>query len=67
MEHPWNETDMGKPKCSGKTYSSAALSTTNPTWTEPGPNLGLRSGRPATNRVSHGTPIDTSLSPRRPE
>jgi hypothetical protein len=31
------------------------LSTTNPTWTGPGSNLGLRGERLATNRLSHGT------------
>jgi hypothetical protein len=39
----------------GKTCSSATLSTTNPTWTDPGSNTGLRDGRPAANRPSHGT------------
>jgi hypothetical protein len=39
----------------GKTCSSATLSTTNPTWTDPGWNPGLRGGRPAANRLSHGT------------
>jgi hypothetical protein len=39
----------------GKTCPSATLSTTNPTWTDPGSNPRLRGGRPATNRVSHGT------------
>jgi hypothetical protein len=39
----------------GKTCPSSNLSTTNPTWTDPGSNPGLRSGRPAANRVSHGT------------
>jgi hypothetical protein len=34
-----------------KTCPSATLSTTNPTWTDPG----LRGERPATNRLSHGT------------
>jgi hypothetical protein len=38
----------------GKTCPSAALSTTNPTWTDPGSNPGLRGGRPAANRLSHG-------------
>ena len=38
-----------------KTCPSAALSATNPTWTEPESNPGLRGGRPATNRLSwHG-------------
>ena len=39
----------------GKTCPSATLSTTNPTWTGPGSNLGLRGERLATNRLSHGT------------
>jgi hypothetical protein len=38
----------------GKTCPSATLSTTNPTSAEPGSNLGLRSRRSATNRLSHG-------------
>jgi hypothetical protein len=33
----------------------ATLSTTNPTWIDPGSNPGLRGERPATNRLSHGT------------
>jgi hypothetical protein len=43
----------------GKTCPSATLSTTNPTWTDPGLNLGLRGERPATNRLSHGTASNT--------
>jgi hypothetical protein len=39
----------------GKTCPSATLSTTNPTWTKPGTNPGLRGDRPAAKRVSHGT------------
>jgi hypothetical protein len=31
------------------------LSTTNPTWTDPGSNPGLRGERPATNHLIHGT------------
>jgi hypothetical protein len=42
---------QGKPKYSEKTCPSATLSTTNPTWINPG----LRGERPATNRLSHGT------------
>jgi hypothetical protein len=38
-----------------KTCPSATLSTTNPTWTDPGSNPGLRGGRLAANRLSHGT------------
>ena len=39
----------------GKTCPSATLFTTNPTWTDPASNPGRRGGRPATNRLSHGT------------
>jgi hypothetical protein len=38
----------------GKTCPSATLSTTNPTWIDPGPT-GLRGGRPAANHLSHGS------------
>jgi hypothetical protein len=40
----------------GKTFPNATLSTTNPTWTDPGSNPGPRSERPATNRLKpwHG-------------
>jgi hypothetical protein len=41
----------------GKTCPSATLSTTNPTWSDPGSNLGLRDGRPAANRLSYGTAL----------
>jgi hypothetical protein len=42
----------------GKTCLNVTLSTTNPTWTDPGSNPGLRSERPTTNRLSHGTASD---------
>jgi hypothetical protein len=38
-----------------KTCPSATLSTTNPTWIDPGANPDLRSERPATNDLSHCT------------
>jgi hypothetical protein len=38
-----------------KTCLSATLSITNPTWTDLGSNPDLRGGRPAANRLSHGT------------
>jgi hypothetical protein len=38
-----------------RTSPSATLSTTNPTWSDPGRNTGLRGGRPVANRLSHGT------------
>jgi hypothetical protein len=40
-----------------KTCPSATLSTTNPTWADPGANPGLRGERPATNRLSHLTAV----------
>jgi hypothetical protein len=45
----------GKPKNSKKNRPSTTLSTTSPTWTDPGTNLGLRGERVATNRLSHAT------------
>jgi hypothetical protein len=41
----------------GKTCPSVTFSITNPTWTDPGLNPGPRGGRPAANRLSHGTAI----------
>jgi hypothetical protein len=41
----------------GNTCPSATLFTTNPTWTDPVSNPGLRGDRPSTNRPSHGTEI----------
>jgi hypothetical protein len=61
MEHQWNEIDRGKPTTERKTCPSAALSTTNPTWTYPGLNLGLRSERPANNHLSHGTAMSRRM------
>jgi hypothetical protein len=55
MEHQWHVIDRGKPTTLRKTCPSATLSTINPTWTDLGSNPGLRSERPATNRLSHGT------------
>jgi hypothetical protein len=40
----------------GKPCPSATLSTTNPTWTDPCSNPGLRGERPATNRLSRARP-----------
>jgi hypothetical protein len=47
----WNENWQGKPKYSEKTCPNANVSTTNPTWTDPGG----RGGKPATNRESYAT------------
>jgi hypothetical protein len=48
----------------GKTCPGAILSTTNPTWTDPGSNPGLRDGRSATNRLSHGPPCCLTFFPQ---
>jgi hypothetical protein len=50
----WNENWWGKPKYSEKTYPSATLSTTNPTWLDPGSKPGRCNGKLATNRLSYG-------------
>jgi hypothetical protein len=50
----WNEDWQGKLKYLEKTWPSATLSTTNPTWPDPGLNPGRHSGKPATNRLSYG-------------
>jgi hypothetical protein len=52
----WNEDWQEKPKYSEKTWTSATLSTTDPTWPDPGSNPGRRGGKPATNRLSYGAP-----------
>jgi hypothetical protein len=46
-----NEDWQGKPKYSEKPCPSATMSTTNPTWLDPGLNLGRRRGKAATNRL----------------
>jgi hypothetical protein len=58
VEWNWQEKAevLGK-----KTCPSATLSTTNPTWTNPGSNQALRDGRPTINRLSHGTALSKSL------
>jgi hypothetical protein len=47
----WNEDCQGKLKCSEKICPNATLSTTNPTWPDPG----RRGGKPATKHLSYGT------------
>jgi hypothetical protein len=53
----WNEDWQGKPKYSEKTWPSTSLSTTNPTWPDPGLNPGRRCGKPATNRLGYGAAV----------
>jgi hypothetical protein len=45
---------------------STTLSTTNPTWPDPGANPSRRGGKPATNRLSYGAALTTEL-PYKPE
>jgi hypothetical protein len=52
---------QGKTEELGETRPSATLSTTNPTWIDPGANPGLRGERPATNDLSNGTALSTNL------
>jgi hypothetical protein len=54
-ERRWNDTDRGKPKTRRKTCPRATLSTTNPTWIDPGANPGLCGQNPATNRLIPST------------
>jgi hypothetical protein len=49
----WNW--QGKAEVLGENPVPVPLSITNPTWTDPESNPGHRGGRPATNRLSHGT------------
>jgi hypothetical protein len=48
----------GETEVLGENLLSAILSTTSPTWIDPGANPGLRGERPATNRLSHGTALN---------
>jgi hypothetical protein len=57
----WNENWQGKPKYSEKTYPSATLSTTNPTWPDLGSILGRCGGKLVTNRLSYGTVLIQDL------
>jgi hypothetical protein len=55
MEHRWKKLTGQNRSTRGKTCLSSTLSTTNPTWTDPGSNPGLSGARPAANRLRHGT------------
>jgi hypothetical protein len=46
----------------GKSCPNVTLSTTNPTWNDPGSNPGLCGERPATNRLSHGTALQIHVT-----
>jgi hypothetical protein len=49
----------GETEVLGENLPSATLSTINPIWIDPGANPGLRGERPATNRLSHGTALNS--------
>lgn len=52
MEHRWTDKGKRKQKNFDKTFSSATLSTINPTWTTLGLKLGLWGEKQATNHSS---------------
>jgi hypothetical protein len=61
-ERRWNSILTGENRRTRrKTCPSATLSTTNPTWIDPGANSGLRGERPATNDLRHGTALSYTL------
>jgi hypothetical protein len=51
----------GETEYSEKTFPSAILSTTNPTWPDLESNPGRRGGKPATNRLSYSTAFSRGL------
>jgi hypothetical protein len=59
-ERRWNDILTGdNRRTRRKTCPSATLSTTNPTWIDPGANPGLHGEKPATNDPSHDTAQST--------
>jgi phage-related protein len=44
----------GETELLGENLPQRHLSTTNPTWPDPGSNVGRRGGKPATNPLSNG-------------
>lgn len=58
-EHWWSDTDKKKCNTLRKTCPNATLTNTNPTWSGLGLNPDLRSDRPATNSLTHGTALNT--------
>jgi hypothetical protein len=51
----------GETEVLGENLPQCHLSTTNPTWPDLWSNLGRRSAKPATNRLSYGTAFKTLL------
>jgi hypothetical protein len=59
----WCNVWQGKPEYSVQSCRNAVVSTTNPTWPDPGLNPGRRCGKPATGRHSYGTANCVPYSP----
>jgi hypothetical protein len=57
----WSENWQGNRSIRRELLPSHTLSTTNPTRTELGIKPGLRSGEPATNRLSYGTAVNIEI------
>jgi hypothetical protein len=57
----------GKSRITRRKCASATLSTTNPTWIDPGTDPGLRVESLVTNRLSHGMAITEYNGPLSPE
>jgi hypothetical protein len=55
IEPRWNDTDRETRRTRIKPCPSATLPTTNPIWTDPNANPGLRCEKLAANRHSDGT------------
>jgi hypothetical protein len=58
----WNDIDRENGRTRRKPCPSATLSTTNPTWTDPGMNPGLHGENLVTNHLSHGTALKQELT-----
>jgi hypothetical protein len=52
----------GETEVLGENLPQATLSTTNPTWPDPGSNPGRRGGKPAINRLSYGVAFGFTCS-----
>jgi hypothetical protein len=59
----WNGDWQGKPKYSEKTYPSATLSTTNPTWRDPGSNPAAAVGSQRLTAWAMTRPFSSVLFP----
>jgi hypothetical protein len=60
VEQPVEWELAGGAEVLGEHLPSSSLSTTNPTSPDLGSNPGRRDGKPATNRLSYGTAINSA-------